>query len=281
MRFKQFVFLSFFCAAATAVFADDDSKPVALSETPAAVQKTINAQVGGGTLGEIDVTTEGGETVYDASLTATNGDERNFSVADDGTLLSVEVELAETPVAVQKTIRAQALGWELDGIDKNLDDTAISYDVEVTKDDHEKDFTVGDDGTLLSMEVALNDAPATVQKTIQAQLGGGKLTGIDETFDDDGITYDVEMTAIGGQEKSFTVAANGAMAGERVALENITTTAQKTIKEKIGDGKILRIDKSLLEKRGGVLPYEVQGRKDGRPFDFSVGPKGRFLGMDD
>jgi hypothetical protein len=28
------------------------------------------------------------------------------------------------------------------------------------------------------------------------------------------------------------------------------------------------------------LPYEVEGRKDGKTFDFSVGPRGRFLGMD-
>ena len=166
MRFKQFIILSFFCAAATVVFADDSSKPLALSETPAVVQKTINAQVGGGTLGDIDMTTDGGETVYDASLMATNGDERDFSVADDGTLLSIEVELAETPVVVQKTIRAQALGCELDSIDKNLDDTAISYDVEVTKDGLENDFTVGDDGTLLSKEATLSNVPAMVQKTI-------------------------------------------------------------------------------------------------------------------
>jgi uncharacterized membrane protein YkoI len=284
MSFKTGIFIFLFSAAAiaaVAAVAADDTKTVALSETPAAVQKTINAQVGGGTLGDIDMTTDGGETIYDASLTATNGDERDFSVADDGTLLSVEVELAETPVAVQKTIRAQALGWELDGIDKNLDDTAISYDVEVTKDGEEKDFTVGDDGTLLSVEVALSNSPAMVHKTIQAQVGGGKLTEIDEMFDDDGIAYDVDMTAIDGQEKSFTVATNGVMVSEQVALEKIIPAARKAIKEKIGDGKILRIDKSLLEKKDGVLPYEVQGRKDGKSFDFNVGPHGKFLGMDD
>jgi len=281
MRFIRFIFLSFFCAAALVVFADDDSKPVTLSETPVPVQKTINAQVGNGTLGDIDLTTNDGEIVYDAGLTATNGDERDFTVADDGTLLSVEVEMAETPVAVQKTIRAQALGWELEGIDKNLDDTAVSYDVEVTKDNREKDFTVDDDGTLLSMEVVPGDTPATVQKTISTQVGGGKLTEIDQMFDDDGVTYDVDLTAIDGQEKSFTVATNGAIVSEQMALEKITPAAQRTVKDRIGDGKILRIDKSLLERKDGVLPYEVQGRKDGKPFDFSVGPRGRFLGMDD
>ncbi|HTX21689.1 MAG TPA: hypothetical protein VMD27_07530 [Candidatus Aquilonibacter sp.] len=280
MRFKQFVFLCFFCAAA-AVFADDNSKPVALSETPAAVQKAINARIGGGTLGEIDVTAEDGENVYDVSLTATNGDARDFSVADDGTLLSVEVELAETPVAVRNTIRSLALGWELEGIDKNLDDTEISYDFEVTKDGQEKDFTIGDDGTLWSEEITLSKAPVMVQKTIQARMGAGKLTEIDEMFDDDGITYDVEVTANSGEEQSFTVSTNGAVVSEEVTLEKTTPGAQRTIKNRIGDGTILRIDKSLLEREDGVLPYEVQGRKDGKPFDFSVGPRGRFLGMDD
>jgi uncharacterized membrane protein YkoI len=279
MQFRQFVFLSFSLAATVAALADDDSKPVAFSQAPAAVQKTINAQVGGGTLGEIYLATEGGESVYDARLTATNGDERDFTVAEDGTLLSVEVELSETPAAVQKAIQAQAPGWGLESIDKNLDDTEISYDVEVTKSGQKKVFTVGDDGTLISEEMTLSNTPPMVQKAIQAQLGGGKLTGIDQVFDDDGITYVVEMTAIDRKGHSFTVSTNGVMVSEQVTLENTTPKAQKTIKEEIGDGKILRIDKSLLKRKSGV--FEVQGRKNGKPFDFSVGPGGRFLGMDD
>jgi len=55
---------------------------------------------------------------------------------------------------------------------------------------------------------------------------------------------------------------------------------RKTIKEQIGDGTRLRIDRSFAEAKG-VMPYEVQGRKNGKPFDFSIGPRGRFLGMDD
>jgi hypothetical protein len=55
---------------------------------------------------------------------------------------------------------------------------------------------------------------------------------------------------------------------------------QKTIREKIGTGKILRIDKSF-ERRSKTLPYEVEGMKNGKPFNFSVGAAGKFLGMDE
>jgi len=65
-----------------------------------------------------------------------------------------------------------------------------------------------------------------------------------------------------------------------VTLKEITPAAQKTIQNKIGDGKILEIDRSFVKKEG-VFPYEVQGVKDGKSFDFSVGPRGKFLGMDE
>ena len=45
-------------------------------------------------------------------------------------------------------------------------------------------------------------------------------------------------------------------------------------------GTVLRVDKSFVKERG-VDPFEVEGRKDGKPFDFSVGPRGKFLGMNE
>jgi len=281
MRFNQFILTSLFFGAAIAAFADDQSKTVALSETPAAVQKTVQAQTGGGKLGDIDKVLDGGETIFDVELTAKDGQEKDFTVAEDGTLLSVEVALAETPAPVQKSIKTLVGGGELESIDNNLDDAEITYDVELTATNgRKKDFTIADDGTLLSAEVALSETPDVVQKTIATQMNGGKLESIDKNFDDDGISYDVEVKAKDGQKKNFTVGADGSLSSVVVTLKETTPAAQKTIQNQIGDGKILEIDRSFV-KRDGVFPYEVQGLKDGKPFDFSVGPHGRFLGMDD
>lgn len=253
---------------------------VALADTPAAVQKAITARVGDGKLTSIDKTVEDGQTTFDVEMTTKDGQERDFSVNDGGTLVSVGVALNETPAAVQKAINTLAAGYQVESIDKNLDDTEITYDVMVTKDGREKDFTVAEDGTLLSMAMTLEETPAAVQKTIQAEIAGGRVTSIDKVIDDDGVTYDVEATAPAGRPKEFTVGADGKLVSVRVTLAETTPGAQRTIKEKIGNGKILRIDKSFVETKG-VQPYEVQGQKDGKPFDFSVGPKGRFLGMDE
>jgi len=80
--------------------------------------------------------------------------------------------------------------------------------------------------------------------------------------------------------RDFSVAENGKLQSVQVFLSETPAEVQSTIKEKVGGGKVLRVDKSF-EPRRGVIPYEVEARKDGKAFNFSVGPRGRFLGMDD
>jgi hypothetical protein len=65
-----------------------------------------------------------------------------------------------------------------------------------------------------------------------------------------------------------------------VELSNAPEAVQATIHDKIGGGKFMRLDKSF-EAGNGALTYEIEARKDGKPFNFSVGPGGRFLGMDE
>lgn len=269
------------CVSSVIARADDDTNTVALKDTPAPVQKTVNTQVADGKLEEIVRSDRNGEAVYVASQTAKNGDERDFTVADDGTLLSVEVGLSEAPAPVQKTIRTIVTGWELESIDKNLDEAEVSYDVEATKDGKTKSFSVGEDGKTLSIEISLAEAPEPVQKVIKDKIGADKLKTLTKSFDEDGITFDILVAEAGNAEKSFLVSVAGKLLSEQVSLAGVPAAARKTIMEKIGGGKLLRIDKSLFEKKDGVLPYEVHARKDGKPFDFSVGPKGRFFGMDE
>jgi hypothetical protein len=280
MAFKLAIGLAIFLAAAGSVLAADDSKKLTLMEVPTVVQKAITGHIGDGQLGEITKTNEPGEMVFEVTFTPKGGDDdRDFTVADDGTPLSEEVTLTEAPDAVQKMIRAQATGWELESIEKNLDGSEVSYDVEVTKDSRDRTFSVSDDGVVMSDSVTLAVTPAAVQMTIQSQITNSSAPSISEIFDSDGNSFDVETT--GKNHKSFSVAEDGQLLSEEVSLKKLPPSTRKAIEEKIGAGKVLRIDKCLVEKKKGVLPYEVQGRKDGKPFDFSVGPKGRFLGMDD
>lgn len=263
----------------------DDAKTIALSDAPTAVQSAIKDHVADGALGNIDQSKEDGDTVYDVTFTPKGGEERDFSVGEDGTLLNVEMFLPEVPAAVRKTIGMEADGWQLENIDKNMDETEPSYDVDVSKDaagsGQTRHFSVAENGGLLSVTLALTNTPAAVQATIQSQAGGATVDSIEKTFDVSGNQFDVEVTKADGTKKAFTLTEDGRMFSEEVLLEQVPPGARKTIAEKVGNGRLLSVEKALLEKKDGVLPYYVESRKDGKEFDFSVGPKGRFLGVDE
>jgi hypothetical protein len=254
-----------------------DAGAIILAQTPSAVQKTVQANIGKGQVTSISKSDEDAVASYDVNFMK-DGQPRDLRVREDGALLRVEVAFTETPPVVQKAIQAQLGPDKLGVIEKTFDDAEISYEVEITtKGGRESQFTVGESGALLETEIALSDAPAPVQKTIAAQMGNGTLTTLTKIIDDK-VTYDVDFTK-DGKDGSVTIASDGALLSVQITLEE-TGAAEKTILEKVGNGKIVSVWKSF-EKREKVFPFKVESVKDGKSFNFSVGPKGRFLGLDE
>jgi hypothetical protein len=269
--------LAWLCLAAFCVAAEM-RKAVAYSGLPAAVQNTI-AKLGGSAGPEVMRVEEDGVITFEMEVMQ-GGHGRDVSVREDGALLRIEVTLAETTAAVQSTIKAQVGAGTLVGVDKIFEDGGTSYEVVMTtKDGQERGFTVEENGTISSLEVALVETPPAVQKTITAQVGAGRL-GTVTRVRDEGTIYDVEASTSDGKPREFSVGSDGRLLSIRVTLEETSPEVQRTIRGQIGTGKILRIDKSF-ERRSKTLPYEVEGMKNGKPFFFSVGAAGKFLGLDD
>jgi len=70
---------------------DDRDETISYGELPAAVQRTIDANLQGGAIDQIDVSRENGRIVYDVQTTGPNG-EIEFSVAQDGAFLGIDTE---------------------------------------------------------------------------------------------------------------------------------------------------------------------------------------------
>ncbi len=186
---------------------------VFLAETPQPVQGIIRSELGKGKLGEIERTIEDGEVIFDVDIIR-NGKPRLLSVAASGQWHTLEVGLLETPPAVRRTIRQQLGGGKLGDITKSVEEEDVVYDAEMTRGNRQHTITVSPEGKVLRQEeeVSLAEAPEPVQRTIQSQVGGGKLLRLAKTTDDDGIAYEVEA-AKDGKEFSFTVAADGRFLG--------------------------------------------------------------------
>jgi len=256
-----------------------DNASTMLSQSPPSVQKTIQANIGDARVTDMTKGEENGVPDFVVSFTK-DGQTRELKVAEDGRLLSIQVALAETPPVVQQAIQAQLGGDKLDSIEKTFDGEDVSYEVNITiiKDGRESKFTVGDDGAIQDVQIALSEAPAPVQKTVADQMAGGTLTTLTKIIDDR-VTYDAEFTKDDGKGGEVTIAEDGALLSVEIPLAE-TGAAQATILEKVGNGKILSVKKSF-EKRETFLPFKIESVKDGKSFNFSVSPEGRFLGMDD
>ena len=201
---------------------------------------------------------------------------RELTVDQDGTVLTEEISLEEAPPEVQKTVRAQVAQGKLQSIEKNLEHADLSYDVEMTnKEGGHRSFSVAPDGKLTSVQISLQEVPAPVRKTIQAHIGNGKLGDIYKLIEGNEISFDAEVDR-NGKIREVVVAPDGKLESIEVGLADVTAEAQRTIKERIGSGKLVRIDKTF----DGNQPYEVEAIKEGKPFNFRVGPKGRLLGKD-
>ena len=78
------------------VYAGDEEnetkQKVEMRDLPAAVQKTIQDNLGGGTVTETAKETKGDQTYYEAQIQKTGGEKVEIKVAEDGTLVGVGKE---------------------------------------------------------------------------------------------------------------------------------------------------------------------------------------------
>jgi uncharacterized membrane protein YkoI len=247
---------------------------------PPAVQKTVQSQSDGRTVSHIERTDDSGDVSYEIETRASNGEKWGLTVAPDGTLLSAETTLGEIPVAVQAAIKTAVGHGNLEEIDKTYDDGELSYTADITANGQEHDLTFDSDGTLSDEDVNMSDLPPVVQTAINADMGQDKLAGIDKAFDNGKITYEATLSTPGGQEREIILSHEGKLLSREVTLTETPVAVRQTISQTLGDGKLEEIDRSVVAVNH-VMPYQIEGQKDGKPFDFMVGPSGNFLGMED
>ena len=156
---------------------DEDEEEVSLDEVPAAVKATILKEADGAEVEEVEKEIEDGKVVYEAEFEV-DGQEVEIEVAEDGTLLSREIDdedeegddddeddeeeddeeeeevsLDEVPAAVKATILKEADGAEVMEVEKEIEDGKVVYEAEFEVDGQEVEIEVAEDGTLLSREI--------------------------------------------------------------------------------------------------------------------------------
>jgi uncharacterized membrane protein YkoI len=71
---------------------NENKQKLAMTELPAPVQKTIQDNLGGGTITEVAKETKAGKTYYEADVQKASGEKIEVKVAEDGKLIGVGKE---------------------------------------------------------------------------------------------------------------------------------------------------------------------------------------------
>lgn len=187
---------------------------------------------------------------------------------------STTVALSDLPPAVQKGIQAHLAGLTLVKIDRIPENASVIYDINVTKDGLPRTFTVGSTGELVSAQVLMAETPASVQKTIQAQLATNTINRIEKTIEEDDVTYDVLMNTPDGTTLHFSVDPNGKLLQQQVLAAQVPAAVLKTMKAQAATGKLGDINK-IIGEDGVTYASEVE-YTGGQTRDISVLPDGQL-----
>jgi len=131
-------------------FADDD---ISLNQCPPAVQDTIQKNLRGGSLDEIEKKHYGDRSIYVAEVDLPDRDDDNdleLHVSEDGKLLkSVEdIDLKDLPAPIRDALRG--FGGKIDDIDRVEMDGQVTYHAEIDREkDHDLDVVVAADGKII------------------------------------------------------------------------------------------------------------------------------------
>jgi uncharacterized membrane protein YkoI len=154
----------------------EKEKELSIDQVPASVKATILAEAGAGTIKEVELENEKGQTFYEADVII-DKQEVEIKVAADGTLLGKEIDdedgdddqdegededeqqvsIDQVPVGVKATILAEAGAGTIDEIEMENEDGQTIYEADVIIDGQEIEIKVAADGTLLGKEAEDND----------------------------------------------------------------------------------------------------------------------------
>ena len=97
--------------------------------------------------------------------------------------------MAELPVAVQKTVRAQSQGAKLTELSKLIEQGKTIYTAEMLVNERTKEVLIDLDGKVVAVEdeINLEAAPPAVKAEFEKQAGKGKIVKVESVTKDNSI----------------------------------------------------------------------------------------------
>jgi Putative beta-lactamase-inhibitor-like, PepSY-like len=130
-----------------------------------------------------------------------------------------KVELSQVPAPVMSALNTRFPGNTVDSIEKETENGAVVYDIELKQQGRKYEMDVKEDGTVMEIEKEIKDPPAAVTKAIQAKYPGAKIKEVMEKNTVKGkqetpSEYEVTLTTADGKSKEADVSLDGSSVKE-------------------------------------------------------------------
>ena len=200
-----------------------------------------------------------------------------------------DIPFADSPAAVQKTIRVENKGAGVEELSKQTEDGETTYWTELHIDGRVYDIGVAEDGTLKELtlqifaeeELSFTEAPEAVRKTFTEESRGTK---VDDLVRERrlGLTVYVASVGIGGKTYEVKVAEDGTLVEKILQIEeddvefaDCPVAVQKALQEASKGGNLGDITRSAgIAKR----VYLAKLTANGNAYVIEVSEDGTLLG---
>jgi hypothetical protein len=283
--------------AATAGRADDTR--LKLSETPTAVQQTFVAEAKGALLEAVVKTTDDDVTLYGARV-AIGGKRYDITVDEDGTLIDKtlheevvesEVAFANVPAEVQKTLREEAEGDEIDTLNKTTQGDKSYYETGVTIGGKEYWLMVDARGRLMEKRLGFeieedaidfDAAPVAVQQTLKRVAKGAEIDSLQKTTENGKSEFDAKIAITGrsyvvrvGDDGTLIEKAFSAEAEEKeLELADVPRAVERTLREEARGADIETVIKKTQDDES---LYGISVELGGKAYWIIVSPEGLLV----
>jgi len=186
-----------------------------------------------------------------------------------------ELQLADCPAAVRKTLTEEAKGARIEAISREQEeDGETTYWADVVIGGKTYGIGVTEDGTLSEIslqvdedEVPLSECPAAVRKTFQEETRGAQVGGVGRKAKS-GTTVYGAVVALGGKDYAVKVAEDGTLTEktlvvveDEVKLADCPAAVRKGLLDATGGGTIHEVTRSSgLVKRVYMAGVEIHNR---------------------
>lgn len=130
------------------------ARDIRLKDCPAAVQKTIKANLKGGVIDDIERKKINGSTRYVVDIDGPKGRDITFHIGPKGKVLlkSEDITYGQAPAAVRKTITrlAKEVGGKVDDVDRITQKNVVTFSVDIDRRNApDYDYTISASGKVL------------------------------------------------------------------------------------------------------------------------------------